>query len=315
MLTRGLALARALRQKWAKDDVMRLAAAVTFFGLLALAPLLLLVALLAKRFADPARVQEAITRGAAELLGPEGAEVIRTVLATRDVLGSDPLVIAVGAATLLFSASNLVVQLQRALNEIWDVAARPDRGLLRLLLRRLVAAGLVLGVALLLLLMPLLDAVLDRIQGGLGLGALGQPGDWALLAGVTAVGCALLFKWLPDARVAWRDAAVGALVAALLFTTAQAVLGRLLGRLTVATAFDAAGSLVVLLLWTYVSVLILFAAAEVTQVVAVLRGEPVVPLEHAVARRREQEARRGEVELELGRVRGEGHDPGAGDEG
>lgn len=300
---RTLALLRALREKWLKDDVTRLSAAVAFFGLLAMAPLLLLVALLAQRFADPERVQDAITERAVQMFGADGADAVRTVLQNTDVLGSDPLVLVVGIGTLLFSASNLVIQLQRALNEVWDVAARADQNLKGLVIRRIIATALVLAVVLLLLSLPVLNALLDWLQRGLGLTSAGPWGDRVLLALLTAAACALLFKWLPDARIAWRDVALGAAVAAVLFTAAQAVMSRLLGSLTVASAFDAAGSIVVILLWTYVSTLILFLAAEVTQVVALWRERPVVPLDHAVARRREQRERREDAEEWLERAK------------
>ena len=303
MVTRAIAVARAVHQKWLMDDVTRLAAAVTFFGLLALAPLLLLVALLAQRFSDPARVQQAIARRAAQLVGPEGAEVVRTVLENSDLLGSDPWVVATGAITLLLGASNLVVQLQRALNEIWDVSALLEANVVGLLLRRLAAAGLVLVVALLLMLMPVLDVTLGWLARESDVFAFGPPANWLLLATLTALGCGSLFKWLPDARVAWRDVAVGAVAAAVLFTAARAVMGRVLGSLTITSAYAAAGSLVVVLLWTYVAVLILFLAAEVTQLAAALRGEPVTPLPHAVARQHEQERRRDDVRAWLDQAR------------
>lgn len=298
---RALAFARALYLKWQRDDVTRLAAAVAFFALLALAPLLLLAVALAERLYDLQRVQDAIAEQAARLLGDEGAAVVRTLLDNAGALGGDPLVVAVSAVTLAFSATNLFVQLQRALNEIWDVAVRPDRGWAAVLRERLTAFALVLAVEALLLLSPFADELFGWLLGGgaLGLGRL-------MFALLVALVFAALFKVLPDARVAWLDVAVGAAAAAVLFVAAQALMRRLLGSLATTTAYDAAGSLVIVLLWTFVSAMILFAGAELTQLVAALRERRVMPYPDAITVERERHLYGERFAELLARARGEG---------
>jgi membrane protein len=185
-------------------------------------------------------------------------------------------------------ASGVFGQLQGALNTIWEVEPKPGRGILETVKARLFSFTLVLGVGFLLLVSLILDAVLS-VAGDFLAGFL--PGsiplvrilNYGLSAGLTFGLIAAIFKVVPDAKIRWRDVWLGALVTTILFFIARLLMGLYLGSNATASAYGAAGSLVLLLLWIYASAQILFLGAEFTQVYARMSGVPIAPDESAVA--------------------------------
>ena len=304
----ALAFVRAVLAKWQEDDVTRLAGAVAFFTLLSLAPMLVLGVAAAGFFFSEQTLQTAVVSNASRLVGPEAAEVIRSVFMNAATPDGSALAITVGVLTLIYSTTNVFLQLQRALNEVWDVAARPGRGLAGMLRDRLFAFLLVLITELLLLALPLLDIILDVLGRERWGYALGQLVEWGLMLSVFTLVFAAMFRFLPSARIGWRDVWVGAAFTALLFTLARLPLQAYLGGSAVTSFYGAAGSLMVLLLWIYVSALILFLGAEFTQVWVSVRGGWLVPLDYAVTFKREHELKRQEVKALIAQARGETKD-------
>jgi membrane protein len=220
------------------------------------------------------------------LVGDQGAQVIQTILQNASQTASGILATVIGLATLLLGASGAFGQLQESLNTIWEVKPKAGRGVKGVLRDRFLSFSMVLVIGFLLLVSLLLSAFLSGIGKYLAdvlpmSSVVMQAVNFGISFGVTTLLFALIFKVLPDAYVRWRDVWVGAVVTALLFSLGRFLIGLYLGRSSVSSAYGAAGSLVVLLLWVYYSAQILFLGAEFTQVFARKFGKAIVPKPNA----------------------------------
>jgi membrane protein len=275
-------LLRTTVHEWSEDKVPRLGAALAFYSVLSIAPLLLIaIAVAAMVFGREAASGQLVTqmRG---MVGPEGAKAIQEMLANNQKPGVGSIAAIIGFATLLFAASGVFGQLQDAMNTIWEVQPKPGRGILGTIRDRFLSFAMVLGSGFLLLVSLLLStAVAATFQFAVGLAPglkpLLQVGDTVVSAVVVTLLFALIFKLLPDAKIAWRDVWVGAILTTILFIAGKALIGLYLGQSSYASAYGAAGSLVVLLVWIYYSSQILFFGAEFTQVYANRYGSRIEP--------------------------------------
>ncbi len=203
-----------------------------------------------------------------------------------------------GIGTLLFGASGVFGQLQDALNTVWKVAPRPGRGLLGIIHDRFLSLTMVLGTGFLLLVSLILTAALSALSRTLSRVMPGEPVVWQVVNQIAALAVitllfAMIFRFLPDARIAWRDVGIGAVVTAVLFSLGKFLMGLYLGREGVTSGFGAAGSLVIVLLWVYYSSLILLFGAEVTRVFAQRFGSGLTPTPNAVPLTEEALAQQG----------------------
>jgi len=285
--------------EWSLDKAPRLGAALAYYTVFSLAPLLIVaIAIAGFVFGEQAARGEIITQ-LQELVGEPTASAIAELLKNTQQTGASSWAAVIGFAILFFGATGLFVQLQDALNTIWKVAPKPGRPVLSMARDRLVSFVLVLGTAFLMLLLLVVSAALAALSKFLGPDALpGGTHFWQVLNAVISFGsCTLLFgmlyKILPDARIAWRDVWVGAAVTALLFTAGKYLLGLYLGWSSTPSTFGVAASLVVILLWVYYSAQILLFGAEFTRVYANRYGSRVEPTENAIALSPEQLAREG----------------------
>ena len=264
-------LREVVREYWA-DRPMDLAAALSYYTLLSLAPLVLMTVALAGVVFEKSTVERRVVAEMRDLVGDDGAEVVRTVLRHANSEGKGALSVGLGAIVLLVGATSVFAQLQSSFNRIWKVPDRPHESAVWSFLReRLVSLAMVLAVGFLLLVSLLVTAAIAAVDET----AWGTPGDRysALhvantvlsLAVITAL-FALMFKVLPDAPVAWRDVWVGAAATSVLFTIGKLVIGLYLGRASIGSAYGAAGSVVVLVMWVYYASLILFFGAELVAV-------------------------------------------------
>lgn len=275
-----------------RDDCPRMAAALSYYTVFSLPALLVLVVLFAGVFADPADIRAGLLGPIGVLLGPQGAAQVGEILARAQRPGaSSPVSLVLGAAALLFAATGAFAQLQTTLNRVWQVAPDPERrGAVRsFLAKRVLSFLMILGVALLLLasilastaVTALGDAIRAAVPAGLTGPALSVVGlALSLLVATFVFG--VLFQVLPDARVSWRDAWIGAGATAVLFMAGNLLLGLYLSGSDPGSAFGAAGSLALVLVWLYYSSNIFFLGAELTQVIARRRGEEIRPARGAV---------------------------------
>ncbi len=272
------------------DDCPRMAAALSYYTVFSLPALLVLVVLVAGAFADPENIQGALLDQMQALTGEDAALQVREILRNADRPGTGgPLTIVLSVAALLFAATGAFAQLQGALNRAWEVEPDPDRGVRNFFIKRLLSFAMILGVALLLLVSLGAQAVLawfgDLVSSALPdpvSGLFLQLASLVLSLGVATILFGVLFQVLPDARVDWRDALKGAAATAVLFLLGNVLLGLYLSRSTPGSAFGAAGSLALILVWIYYSSMIVFLGAELTQVVARRRGVEIRPARGAV---------------------------------
>ncbi|MFP4345467.1 MAG: YihY/virulence factor BrkB family protein [Anaerolineales bacterium] len=274
--------------EWSKDNASRLAAALAYYTIFSLAPLLIIAIAVAGFFFGEAAAQEAVVTQLESLIGQQGAEAVQQMLANANRPGAGTVALIIGVATLILGASGVFAQLKSALNTIWDVKPVPGQGIWKTVTDRLLSFGMVLGIAFLLLVSLLVSTVLSTVSGQFeqllpGSDFLWQLLDFVISLGVIALLFAIIYKVLPDVTIAWKDVWVGAGVTALLFTIGKFLIGLYLGRSSVESAYGAAGSLVVLLVWVYYSAQIVFIGAEFTQVYARRYGSRIRPEEDAVA--------------------------------
>jgi membrane protein len=251
----------------------RLAAALAYYTVFSLAPLLVIVIAVAGLVYGSDEARSQLVGLLEQHIGPRASDLIETMIQRTAETGSGVIATVIGVATLLLGATTIFAQLQGALNEIWGVAADRSRGLASLLMTRLRGLGLVLVLGFLLLISFLLQAALNVVMSNFA-GVL-PGGDWiwyllnqlltlALVASVFAG----LFKVLPDVDLHWGDVWTGAILAAVLFKIGEVLIGLYLGMSGVRSTYGAAGSLVVLLLWIYFSSQILLFGATFTRATA-----------------------------------------------
>lgn len=274
--------------EWLNDDTFRLAAALAFYTIFSLAPIILIATGIVGLVFERDIATEHLVAQARDLIGPQGANAVREVVESAKGIGRNPAAIALGVVTLFVGSTAVFTSLQSALNHVWDVEAHPDRSTIKILLQvRLRSFALALVVGFLLLVSLVVSAVLSGLQEFLDRWLPGLPWLWQGVNEVfsfllIAILFAMIYKYLPDVRITWRDVAIGALVTAGLFTVGKYLLGLYLGRLAVRSSYGAAGSFVVLLVWVYYSALISFFGAEFTQVYARRFGSRIHPNRFAV---------------------------------
>ncbi len=282
------AIAKETATDWSDDDASRLAASLAFYTLLSLAPLLIIVVAIAGMALGPEAARGQIATELGQLVGSQAAKGIEAVLASARSPTGGTIGTIVGAVVLIVGASGVFGELQYALNHIWEVKAKPGRGILGEVKDRFFSFTMVLGVAFLLLVSLVLSAALSvagrtftsMLPGGeLLWQGLNFAFSFCLITGLFA----LIFKYVPDVEIRWSDVWVGAAMTALLFTIGKSLLGVYLGKASFNSSYGAAGSLVVLVVWVYYSAQILFLGAEFTQVQARRRGRPLKPTAKAVA--------------------------------
>jgi len=283
---------------WQEDGASTLAAALAYYTVFALAPLLLIAISIAGLVLGQEAAQGQVRGQLDGVLGSDAAATIEEAVAASRNTDAGIIAAVIGFGSLFLSASGLFGQLQAALNTIWEVTPKPGGGILAMIKNRFLSMTMVLGIGFMLLVSLLLSAGLSAL-GGYFEGIL--PGGEIVWQAVNFVFSfliitllfAAIYKVLPDAEIAWRDVWVGAAVTSLLFTLGKFAIGLYLGRSSVGSTYGAAGSLLVLLVWVYYSAQILFLGAEFTQVYARMFGSRITPAANAVPLTEEMRAHQG----------------------
>lgn len=255
---------------WSADHGPRMGAALAYYALFSLAPILLIAVTVAGAVFGDVSAQDAVFKQVRAYVGIQGAQTVHDLMRAMAAARNGFVGAGVSAAALFFAASGLVSELQSALNEIWKVEPAP-RPWLALLRRRAMTLGFVLGNGLLLLLALILNAVV-AVLGKYMSALLPVPEaalhamNFALSFGLTTLLFAMVYKYLPDTRIAWRDVWTGAAVTAALLAVGNLVIGLYLGKSDPTTAFGAAGSLILIAVWTFYCSQLLYFGAEFTRV-------------------------------------------------
>ncbi len=281
------ALLRDAFYAWMDDKAPAMGAALAYYTVFALAPLLIIVIAIAGLVFGQEAAQGHILSQVSGLIGEEGGRAVQAMLESARQPGPGIVAGGIGLILLIIASTGVFVQLQESLDTIWRVVAKPGRGILGILRDRLLSFLMVIVAGFLLLVSLVLSAALA---------ALGKffsyllPVPEAVLQGVNFLVSfavitllfAMIYKILPDAKISWSDVWIGAAVTSLLFSLGKFMIGLYLGKSSVGSAYGAAGSLVIILVWVYYSAQILLYGAEFTSVYAIKYGSRIVPTENAV---------------------------------
>jgi membrane protein len=287
--TDAFVLLRQTFQEWLQDKAPQLGAALAYYTVFSLAPLiLLLLAIVGAIFRhDPAGASNKITQQMSYFLDPSALQVVQSIAQNASQPGKSTIATIIGIALALFGASGVFGQLQDALNTIWGVKAKPGRGIWGFLRNRFLSFAMVAGICFLLLVSLAMEALLKGfshyVQSVLPGGTVVALTVYLIFDfGVVVLLFAMIFKFLPDVKIQWRDVWIGAVMTAILFGVGKWLLGLYLGSGAAGSAYGAASSLITLLLWVYYSSQILLFGAEFTQVYAARAGREFKPDEYAV---------------------------------
>lgn len=273
--------------QWSEDNPFQSAAALAYYTLFSMAPLLLIAIAFAGLVFGREASQNQIIGVIEDLVGVQSARAIQAIIESAgQKLDSGFFATAIGAIFLLLGAGGVVGQLQDSLNAIWRVVPKTGRGIVGFLQDRLVSYAMVLGVGFLLLVSLVISAVLTAVSDMVGgflpiTAATAHILDLLVSSAFITLLFAVIYKFVPDVRIAWRDVWIGAATTSLLFSVGKFLIGFYLGHSTVTSIYGAAGSLVTLLLWVYYSSLMFFFGAELTQVYATRYGSKVAFAENA----------------------------------
>lgn len=274
--------------EFVEDNVLRLSAALAYYSVFSLAPLLVICVAVAGAFLGEEAVRGELSDQLKSSLGASGAFAVQEMVAQARKPEANVWVSIGGFAMLFVGASGLFGQLQDALNTVWGVKQKPGRGVAGILKDRFLSFLMVLGTGFLLLISMVLSAVLQAMGKWVGEMADLPPEMWAVASelasfAVVVLLFAAIFKVLPDVQVRWEHVWIGAIFTAALFVAGKSAIAWYLGREATASSYGTAGSLALVLLWVYYSSIILLFGAEFTQVWAKRQGEEIRPDRDAVA--------------------------------
>jgi membrane protein len=265
-------LIRESISEWIADSASRKGAALAFYTVFSLAPLLILAISIAGMFFGEEAARGEIVAQMRELLGPDGARAVQAVIQNAAQPEAGLWATLIGIGTLLLGATTALAELKDDLDEIWEAPPERIRGFWYLVRKRLLSVGMILALGFLLLVSLVLSAVSAALSRYWGVGEatsiLLQLVNFAFSFVLVTALFAMIYKILPAVRIAWRDVIIGAVITALLFSIGKLLIGIYLGNSAIASTYGAAGSVVLVLVWVYYSTQIFLLGAEFTKVYA-----------------------------------------------
>jgi membrane protein len=288
--------------EWSNDRASRKGAALAFYTVFSLAPILIVAIAIAGFFFGQDAARGEIFAQVRDLLGPDAAQAVQAMIQNASRPGAGMVATLIGLITLFVGATTALAELKDGLDQIWDVPSERTSGIWYFLTKRLLSIGLILSLGFLLLVSLVFSAVLTAVAKRWGpadpTGTILQAVNFVFSFGLVTVLFAMIYKILPSVRIAWRDVVIGSVVTALLFSIGKFAIGLYLGNSAIASSYGAAGSVVLVLVWVYYSAQIFLLGAEFTKVYAhrygSRRGLPQpsqaqrIRAEHAQAERNSQ---------------------------
>ena len=271
-----------------KDRIPKLSASLAYYTIFSIGPMMIVIIYLADLFWGRQAVEGSIYGQVKDLVGDRAALQVQEIIKNASVSGSSTIAAAVGLVALIVGATTVFSEIQDSINSIWKLKVKTERGWLKMLLNRLLSFSLVVSLGFLLLVSLLLNALvegfMDRLQELFPHIAVTLIYIINLLLTFFIIWAlfAIIFKFLPDAVIRWKDVAVGAFFTALLFMTGKFGITFYIGRSDIGSTYGTAGSLVILLLWVYFSSIILYLGAEFTKAYAMKYGDEIKPNDYAV---------------------------------
>jgi membrane protein len=281
-----VSIGKATFKFFSEDKAVRLAAALAYYAIFSIGPLLFIMLMIAGAIFGEESVKQALHQQISSMLGEKAGSTIESMMNARKIGGS-MITTIIGVVTLVLGASGVFGELQDALNTIWGVKAKPNAGIWAYIRNRFLSLSMVLGLGFMLLISMVLTTAAEAASHSLS--SLFHVPD-AMVAAVSAlvsyivvaIFFALLFKYLPDVKIKWRPVLIGAVVTAALFTIGKYGLSMYLGKQATSSSYGAAGSVVVILLWVYYASVIMFLGAEFTKAYANQTGMAIQPDKYAV---------------------------------
>lgn len=274
-------------KEWSEDKASRLAAALAYYTIFSIAPLLIIVIAIAGVVFGEEAARGQIVGQIQGLVGKDGAQFIQTAIQNANKPQTGAIASIISVVVLLVGATGLFTELQDSLNTIWEVKAKPGRGVNNMIRLRFLSFAMVIGIGFLLLVSLVIStglAALVKYFGNIlpGIDFLWRIVNFVLSFSITTALFGLIFKVLPDVKITWNDVFIGSVITSFLFSIGRFLLGQYLGNGSFGSTYGAAGSLVVLLAWVNYAAQILFFGAEFTQVYARRYGSGIVPTKDAI---------------------------------
>lgn len=282
-------IARLFREtfkEWQADNASRIAAALAYYAVFSISPLLVIAIAIAGTFFGQQTAQTQITQQLTDLVGEDGVQPVLMALNNINQPEIKGVASLISIGVLLLGASGFFAQLQDALNTVWKVKPQPGKGMKIFVRKRISSFLMVLAIGFLLILSLILSAVVSTLSKYQvdylpGSALLWENLDFIISLGLMTFIFGLMFKYVPDAKIVWKDVFVGSLITAVLFLFGKFLLGVYLSKGSLGSAYGAAGSLIVLLAWIYYSAQIILFGAEFTQVYSRIYGSKIRPSKHS----------------------------------
>lgn len=270
------------------DNATKLSASLAYYTVFSIGPLLLVIVTVAGIFFKPADITLNVYNQMRSLIGKDGAEQVQNILTNISGQSNTTLFGIIGVVILIFGATGVFIEIQTSINYIWSIRAKPRRSWLKFITDRLLSFSLILGIGFLLIVSLLVNALTDALTGKL-IHSFGDNNvlffkivSVVLLFCVISLLFAIIYKVLPDAKIYWKDAFVGATFTGLLFLLGKFLIGIYLGNSKISNTYGTAASIIVLLSWVYYSAIILYFGAEFTKVYSLKFGSGIKPYNDAV---------------------------------
>lgn len=282
------AFAKSVVSEFNNDNAMKLGASLSYYTIFSLAPMLVVIISVAGIFFGKEAIQGEIYGQIKWLIGTDAAKQVQELIKNAELSNKSGMAAVVGSVTLLVGATGVFAEIQDSINFIWSLKAKPKNSWLKYLTNRFLSFSLIITLGFLLIVSLLANAFIDIFSGKLKLYFaeatvyLFSTVNFLIIFLVISTLFAVIFKVLPDGKIRWKDAFVGASATAILFMIGKSLIGFYLGQSNIGGAFGAAGSVVIILLWVYYSSIILFLGAEFTKVYTQKYGKAIQPNEHAV---------------------------------
>lgn len=268
-------------------SLMTFAAAIAFYTIFSLPGLIITIILVAGLFLGQEAASGELSTQLSSFIGPDVADSIEHIILQLDMSDETTFKTVFGVGTLIFSATTIFISLQEALNKIWDVVAQPKRGFLKFILNRVLSLGMVVGMGFILIVSLITDTLLDLFFGKIE-SVLGKEPSLLLnlSSGLLSFGIVyfiiiMIFKFLPDVQLKWKDVRIAALITTALFILGKMGIQFYVTHSTFSKTYQAAGSFVILLIWVYYSTIVVLFGAEITRAIMIYKGNPIRPSANA----------------------------------
>ncbi|UYW02334.1 YihY/virulence factor BrkB family protein [Flavobacterium agricola] len=270
-------------QSFLNDNALKFSAALSYYTVFAIAPLSIIIIAVCGYFYGETEVRSELFAQISALVGQNSAQQIETAMQNINIDGENKIAAIVGGVTLLFGASGVFAEIQSSINYIWGFQAKPTKGILRFVINRLLSFSMIVSLGFILLVTLILNSALDFIYNNFFKDLFDFSVYLMLILNnvvillVVAILFAVIYKVLPGGHIRWKDASVGACFTAVLFMLGKYGIGFYLGNTNIATAYGAAGSVMLILVWVYYSAMILYFGAEFTKEYCKMYGVKIKP--------------------------------------